>query len=247
GHIMKAAEHYEEFYQLAESWTWKDETGCTYHSLACQHLWRIYILLADKMLEDKEYHQAIKTLIKALKVAKEGGDKKMEGEAAYCLSLAYHFAGEEQRALSLLNTSVKIFTALCDSSGLGRAYAAITKILLSQGKVDETIKHLEEFLEAAEKTHLSQSLVDSCVLLGNIYNERGNYNEAFEYFSQAFEAAKTLNNLPLVDEIKAYCGIAKAHKLMVAFSRHIEAEDPISLKYLLAWKEKRSDMCTDPL
>lgn len=50
-----------------------------------------------------------------------------------------------------------------------------------------------------------------------------------------------------MDETKTYYGIAKAHKLMVAFNSHIEAEDPISLKYLLAWKENRSDMCTDPL
>lgn len=50
-----------------------------------------------------------------------------------------------------------------------------------------------------------------------------------------------------MDETKTYYGIAKAHKLMVAFNSHIEAEDPVSLKYLLAWKENRSDMCTDPL
>uniref|UniRef100_A0A663NE88 Tetratricopeptide repeat protein 29 n=1 Tax=Athene cunicularia TaxID=194338 RepID=A0A663NE88_ATHCN len=247
GHVMKAAEHYEVFYQLTEGSTWKDETGHTYNSLACEHLWRIYTLLADKMLENKEHDQAIKTLIKALKMAKEGGDKMMEGEAAYYLSLAYHFAGEQQTALSILNTAVKIFTALCDSAGLGRAYAAIAKILESQGKAAETMKYLGEFMKVAENTHLSQSLVDACVLLGNIYNERGKYSEALEYFSQASEAAKALNNLPLVDETKTYCGIAKAHKLMVAFNSHIEAEDPVSLKYLLAWKENRSDMCTDPL
>lgn len=171
----------------------------------------------------------------------------MEGEAAYCLSLAYHFAGEEKTALSILNTSVKIFTALCDSSGLGRAYEMIAKILVSQGKVDETLMSLEEFMKVAEDAHLSQSLVDACVLLGNIYNERGNYNKAFEYFTKAFEAASILNNLPLEGETKTYCGIAKTHKLMVAFNSYIEAEDPVSLKYLLAWKENRSDMCTDPL
>ncbi|KAM6136375.1 LOW QUALITY PROTEIN: tetratricopeptide repeat protein 29 [Phoenicopterus ruber ruber] len=247
GHVMKAAEHYEAFYQLTEGSTWKDETGHTYNSLACEHLWRIYTLLADKMLENKEHQQAIKTLIKALKMAKEGGDPKMEGEAAYCLSLAYHFAGEQQTALSILNTSVKIFTALCDSAGLGRAYATIANILVSQGKASETVKYLGEFMKTAENAHLSQSLVDACTLLGNIYNERGNYNEAFKYFSQAYEAVKTLNNLPLVDETKTYCGIAKAHKMMVAYNSHIEAEDPVSLKYLLAWKENRSDMCTDPL
>lgn len=68
---MKAAEHYEAFYQLTEGSTWKDETGHTYNSLACEHLWRIYILLADKMLENKE-QQAIKTLIKAIRMAKTG-------------------------------------------------------------------------------------------------------------------------------------------------------------------------------
>ncbi|XP_010218664.1 PREDICTED: tetratricopeptide repeat protein 29-like, partial [Tinamus guttatus] len=97
---------------------------------------------------------------------------QMEGEAAYCLGLAYHFAGEEQTAIPILNTSVKIFTALCDSTGLGRAYEAITKILVSQGKVAETVTHLEEFVKVAENAHLSRSLVDACVLLGNLCNER---------------------------------------------------------------------------
>ncbi|XP_031408880.1 tetratricopeptide repeat protein 29 [Meleagris gallopavo] len=247
GHVVKAAEHYEAFYQLTEGSTWKDETGHTYNSLACEHLWRIYILQADKMLENKERQQAIKTLIKAIRMAKMGGDKKMEGEAAYCLSLVYHFAGEEKTALSILNTSIKIFTALCDSAGLRRAYEAIDKILVSQGKVAESLTRLEEFKKVAENAHLSQSVVDACVLIGNIYNEGGNYDKAFEYFTQAFEAANTLNNLSLANETRTYCGIAMAHKLMVAFNSHIEAEDPISLKYLLAWKENRSDMCTDPL
>lgn len=48
-------------------------------------------------------------------------------------------------------------------------------------------------------------------------------------------------------ETKTYRGIVEAHKLMVAFKSHIEAEDPVSLKYLLEWKENKSDMCTDPL
>ncbi|NXQ35751.1 TTC29 protein, partial [Alaudala cheleensis] len=101
GHVMKAAEHFEAFYQLTQGSRWKDETGHTYTSLACQHLWRIYTLLADKMLENKEYQEAIKTLIKALKMAKEGGDIKMQGDAAYCLSLAYHFSGEHETALAV--------------------------------------------------------------------------------------------------------------------------------------------------
>ncbi|NXY42345.1 TTC29 protein, partial [Ceuthmochares aereus] len=101
GHVTKAAEHYEVFYELTEGTEWKDEMGHTYNSLACELLWRIYTLLADNMLENKEHQQAIKTLIKALKMAKEGGNVKMEGKAAYCLGLAYHFAGEQETALSV--------------------------------------------------------------------------------------------------------------------------------------------------
>nr|XP_030127741.3 tetratricopeptide repeat protein 29 isoform X1 [Taeniopygia guttata] len=249
GHVTKAAEYFEAFYQLTEGSSWKDETGHTYTSLACQHLWRIYTLLADKMLENQEHQEAIKMLLKALKMAKEGGDIKMHGEAAYCLSLAYHFSGEHETALAVLNTSVEIFTTLCDSAGLGRAYAAVAKILASQGKSNEAVKYLGEFIKDAESANLSQSLVDANVLLGKVHNERGNYNKALEYFSQASEAAKALNNLPLVAETESYCGIAKAHQLMVAFNSHIAAAaaDPLSLQCLLAWKQNRSDMCTDPL
>lgn len=69
---MKAVKHYEAFYQLTEGLPWKDETGHTYYSLACKHLWRIYTLLADKMLENKEHQQAISMLRKALEIAKKG-------------------------------------------------------------------------------------------------------------------------------------------------------------------------------
>ncbi|NXD40629.1 TTC29 protein, partial [Copsychus sechellarum] len=101
GNVTKATEYFEAFYQITEGTSWKDETGRTYASLACQHLWRIYTLLADKMLENKEHQEAIKMLKKALKMAKEGGDIKTQGEAAYCLSLAYHFSGEHETALAV--------------------------------------------------------------------------------------------------------------------------------------------------
>lgn len=73
GQFLKAAEHYEAFYHLTVGRIWKDEIGRTLNTLACEHLWRIYTLLADKMLQNKEHQQAIKTLIKACEMAKEGG------------------------------------------------------------------------------------------------------------------------------------------------------------------------------
>ncbi|KAI1883654.1 hypothetical protein AGOR_G00233790 [Albula goreensis] len=62
GQLETAQEHYEAFYHLTEGQAWKDEAGQTLHSQACQYLWRIYTLLADNLLENKEYGPAIHTL-----------------------------------------------------------------------------------------------------------------------------------------------------------------------------------------
>lgn len=101
GQLLEAAEHYEAFHQLTQGRIWKDETGCFLNLLACKSLLRTYRLLSDKMLENKEYKQAIRILIKASEIAKEGNDKKMEGEASYYLGLAYLAAGELETALTV--------------------------------------------------------------------------------------------------------------------------------------------------
>ncbi|XP_070804768.1 tetratricopeptide repeat protein 29 [Pituophis catenifer annectens] len=247
--FLKAVEHYEAFYNLTVGRTWKDDTGRNLNSLACEHLWRIYTLLADKMLENKEQQEAIRTLTKALKMAEEAENLKMEGETAFCLGIAYFSAGELQKAMLKLNICLKITKQLEDYVGLARAYQTVARVLLSQGKKDEAIRYLEMFMDIAKNIQQSQGLVDAYTFLGNIYNESGNYNKACEYFNLAFEAANAsnLSDLALMNEIKVYCGIGKAHSLMLKVNTHIEAADPINLECLLDWKENRSDTCNDPV
>ncbi|XP_015273941.1 PREDICTED: tetratricopeptide repeat protein 29 [Gekko japonicus] len=246
GQFLKAAEHYEAFYHLTVGRIWKDETGRTLNTLACEHLWRIYTLLADKMLQNKEHQQAIKTLIKAFEMAKEAGNRNMEADAAFCLGLAYHSAGEEDTAILKLNAYLELSKILGDYVGIGRAYQALAQVLVSLGEIDEAITYLEKFMNIAKNIQLTHSLVDACTFLGNIYNERGNYSKACEYFDQAFCAANVLGDVPLVNETKVYCGIGKAHNMMVKVNSHTEAADHVGIEYLLAWKGNRSDMCNDP-
>ncbi|XP_075705806.1 tetratricopeptide repeat protein 29 isoform X1 [Rhinoderma darwinii] len=246
GQLEKAAEHYEAFYHLTVGRIWKDKTGRTHNSLACENLWRIYTLLSDKMLESKEWEQAIKTLIKALDMAREGCDKNMEGEAAYRLGLAHISSGNHQIAIKSLTTYMEISKELGDNIGLGKAYEAMAKALESQGKIVESIEYLENFIEVAKTSNLSQSLAETCVCLGDIFNARGNYEKACQYFSQAYETAVNLGERPLIEEAQVHFGIAKAHRMMPAVSRHTEASDYVSMENLLAWKKNRSDMISDP-
>ncbi|KAJ1216606.1 hypothetical protein NDU88_004207 [Pleurodeles waltl] len=74
----------------------------------------------------------------------------------------------------------------------------------------------------------------------------GGYEKACEYFLQAYEAAITLTEPLLAEEAQVHYGIAKAHALMVPVCSHTEAADPVSIRRLVAWKENRSDVFSDP-
>ncbi|XP_073086545.1 tetratricopeptide repeat protein 29 isoform X1 [Manis javanica] len=247
GQLLEAAEHYEAFHQLTQGRIWKDETGCFLNLLACKSLLRTYRLLSDKMLENKEYKQAIRILIKASEIAKEGNDKKMEGEASYYLGLAYLAAGELETALTVLSTYSKISTDLDDDLSLERAYEAIAKVLQSQGEMTEAIKYLKKVVKIARNNFQSLDVVRASTMLGDIYNKKGCYNKASEYFQQAFDTTAELTNISLMDETKVHYGIAKAHQLMMTVNNYIETADPTSLDCLLSWKESRRDMAPDPI
>ncbi|XP_043918177.1 tetratricopeptide repeat protein 29 isoform X2 [Protopterus annectens] len=244
GQLEKAAEHYEAFHHLTVGRLWKDETGRTHHSLACENLWRICTLLADKMLENKEYQQAIKTLIKAFEMAKEADNKTMEGKAAYRVGLAFLAAGDSKMAIKYLDIFLQISKALDDHVSLGKAYEAMARALESQGKIQETIQYLEMFVETAKRSSASQSLLDACVSLGIINNTRGNYRRASECFREAYEVAMNLNDLILLATTQVHYGIARAHELMSIVSNHIEEAQHLNLECLLAWKDSRKGICS---
>ncbi|XP_024591948.1 tetratricopeptide repeat protein 29 [Neophocaena asiaeorientalis asiaeorientalis] len=246
GQLLEAAEHYEAFHQLTQGRIWKDETGRVLNLLACESLLRTYRLLSDKMLENKEYKQAIRILIKASEIAKEGNDKKMEEEASYYLGLAHLAAGEYETALAVLNTYANISADLDDDVSLGRAYEATAKVLQSQGQMAEAVKYLKKMVKIARKKFQSLDFVRASTMLGDIYNEKGYYNKASEYFQQAFDTTAELTNIPLMDETKVHYGIAKAHQMMLTINSYIESADLTSLDYLLSWKENRSDIAPDP-
>ncbi|XP_023416126.2 tetratricopeptide repeat protein 29 [Cavia porcellus] len=245
GQLLEAAGHYEAFYQLTQGRIWKDETGRFLNLLACESLLRTYRLLSDKMLENKEYKQAIKILIKASEIAKEGNDKKMEGEASYYLGLAHLAAEEYETALAVLNTYREISEDLEDDLGLGRAYKAIAKVLQSQGEMIEAIKYLKKVVEIARNNFQSLDIVRASTMLGDIYNEKGQYNKASEYFQQAFDTTVELMNASLMEETQVHYGIAKAHQMMLAMNSYIESQNLSSLDYLLSWKECRRDTDLD--
>nr|XP_048306210.1 tetratricopeptide repeat protein 29 [Myodes glareolus] len=247
GELLEAAQHYEAFHELTQGRIWKDETGHYLNLLACESLVRTYRLLSDRMLENKEYKQAIKILIKASEIAKEGSDRNMEGEAALYLGSAHLAAGEYETALTVLRRYSEIATSMDDDLNLGRAYEAIAKVLQSQGQMTEAIKYLEKVVKIARNNFQSLDVIRACTMLGDIYNEKGQYSKASEYFQQAFSTTVELMKTALMDETKVHYGIARAHQLMLTMKSYIESADIDSLNCLLSWKESRTQIQYDPV
>lgn len=71
GQLELAQEHFEGFYHLTMGRSWQDTSGRTHHSRSCEELQRVYTLLAQRLLQDQHYADAIKMLTKAYEMAKE--------------------------------------------------------------------------------------------------------------------------------------------------------------------------------
>ncbi|XP_026854447.2 tetratricopeptide repeat protein 29 isoform X3 [Electrophorus electricus] len=245
GDFELAREHYEVFYNLAVGRLWQDESGNTHHSRACMGLCRIYTLLAQRQLQTKDYRTAIQILTKAYDMAKEGGERRMEGEAAYRVGLAYQCKGDQKAAKEFLSTFAEIATGLDDAAGLGKAYKAIAKSLEIEGKMSESIEYLQKYAAVSQDSKQEQNLQDACMCLGTIHSSRGQYDRGSDYFSQAYELACSLGSVPALRKAQACVGVARAHALLRPYSAAVVTGGPRSLLALIRWKEVREDGFVD--
>ncbi|XP_071369687.1 tetratricopeptide repeat protein 29 [Centroberyx affinis] len=139
---------------------------------ACRTLWTVYSRLAHALLADRQHAQALLLLREGYQRATDSADKRIEGEAAYQLGLAYQSAGDHVTAKQFFTMYTKTCSALQDADGLGKACKAMAKSMESEGKVDEAVQYLEKFADVSRSNGLQHNLLDACMSLGNIYCAR---------------------------------------------------------------------------
>ncbi|XP_028973645.2 tetratricopeptide repeat protein 29 isoform X2 [Esox lucius] len=245
GQLDSAREIYERFYKLTAGQSWRDDGGVCLHTQACQSLCGVYTQLANLLLQADDHRPAIQTLNKAFQRAKEAGDRRVEGEVAYRLGLAYQCVGDQVTAKCFLNMYLEISTLLGDADRLGKAYKAIAKSLECEGKLNETLQYLEKFAEVSQSNNQHHHLEEACMCLGVIFTSRGQYDRGCAYFERAYEIARDLDEVPLVQRAQVCVGSAKAHSLIRKFSHHIETASHSNLRLLTAWKDRREDVFSD--
>ncbi|XP_053542276.1 tetratricopeptide repeat protein 29 isoform X1 [Ictalurus punctatus] len=241
GDLELAQEHFEMFHHLAVGQSWQDESGHTHLSRACESLCRVYTLLAQRQLQCGEYRAAIQLLNQAYEMAKEAGDKTLEGEAVYRVGLAYQSMGSQTTAKQFLNMFMEISTALGDMESLGKAYKAIAKSLESEDKISDAIEHLQKYLEVCQENNQHENRQDAYMCLGSIHISRAQYERGCEYFTQAFEMACSLDSNPCIEKAQLCVGIARAHSMLRVYTSHLQINKPPNVSTLISWKETKED------
>ncbi|KAL0970593.1 hypothetical protein UPYG_G00244140 [Umbra pygmaea] len=245
GQVDQARELYECLHQLTAGRLWSKVGGISLRSEACEGLCKVYTLLADGLLQTNDYKPAIKMLNKAFQMAKEAGDRRIEGEAAYRVGVAYQCVGDQEMAKRFLNMYMEICLALKDAEGQGKAYKAITKSLESEGKQAESVQCLEKYAEVSQSNGQQRNLQDACMCLGVACTSRGHDNRACTYFEQGYEIARDLGEVSLLQKAQVYLGSARAYSMIRKYSRHVETASHSDLQILIAWKARREDVFTD--
>jgi tetratricopeptide (TPR) repeat protein len=250
GNLTEAANNFELCYSLTKGKSdWLADDGKTLmHNQSCNNLARIYTSIASQYRVEKDHETSLKYLTRAYEMSKEGGDRKLFGEASYQLGLAYVENGDADTALTHLQNYFETCQALKDGEGIGKACEAIARAHDSQGHVEESIRYLQKFIQVSEDSKDDTSLSHACNSLGIRFNCLGEYKRAFDNFSRAYNISRTLNDTPVLQLSRVLSGTAHAHEMLRNYTRHVNAPSSrTSLTRLLDWKDNRGDEFDRPL
>ncbi|CAJ1085757.1 tetratricopeptide repeat protein 29 isoform X2 [Xyrichtys novacula] len=264
GELEQAQQQAEICIQQAEGGDWLDSDGQPLKLRGAKALWRIYLKIADPLLDAEEYRKALALLHIGYDEVLKTEDKQLEAEAAYGLGLTNQRAGDHKRAKQFFNTCMQIYSTLEDAEGLVKSYMAMAKSLQSEGNIDETVQWLEKSADVSLSSGQQHRLVDAYLRLGKIYNERSQSTRAYEFFLQGYEVACDVGDVSLLDQIQVRCssmivtalfqifsvnfgpfvsqvivGTLRAHRLMEKYSADIRSATPTALQRLLTWKDTR--------
>jgi tetratricopeptide (TPR) repeat protein len=121
----------------------------------------------------------------ALRIARQIGDRWLEGRVLNNLANVHHEAGRLEESRSLLEQAVAIYREIEDRPTMGLLLGNLASLLVVQGRMDEAAPLLKQALaihrEVGARRHEGHALGN----LGTLLAEQRRLDEAREWFEQA--------------------------------------------------------------
>ena len=153
---------------------------------------------AKQLADNKQYTEAIESYLNIIE--KENLDGNTLAEIRVDLGRLYRAIRDYQHAQHYYEVAEKYYKSKNEFINLNYLYYEITNLYFDMYKMERAIETAKKVIYSVDTP---QSLmVDSCTLLGNIYSEIKNYDEASIYYQKALES---------IDENTSQDGIAELY------------------------------------
>lgn len=246
GRLDKAIEFYENIQKKA------DENQLNSIVIqASRELIEIYDKMAERYMQNNEEENPDKALYfleKCLQAAELSRDT--EKEAAVCHKIgAIHVKKKDfEKALTYQNKNLVINRPddrekdnKKNVINLIEAHASIAKSYMALGKIDDALKHMQDYLETSKQNRKQNYSADAAFHLARLYAMKGNNQKSIEFYQQHFESArneKVNKDRRLIDKARVYLGMAKANMGIDNYLK-IVTQSAQNIKPLLEWKAKK--------
>lgn len=143
----------------------------------------------NKVMPEK----AIEYGAQAMKLAKEKGYKKGEGDVFFYLGVVYYTQNNFAKALDNYQLSLKIKNEMNDKTGIGRCYNSIGLVYNSLGEFEKALDYCLKAIKILEYENDKKSLGESYNHLGIIYYILNDIPKAIEYSLKAVSICETID------------------------------------------------------
>lgn len=150
--------------------------------------------LGQVHLNLKDYEKSAMYLKESMAIREEIKDWRGYAAALYAYMTVCVETGKFQEAEEISIRGIKLTTELGEKMGISRFMLAHGKIFLKQNKIPEAEKTILEALQTAEKINLRMALLPAHLSLSEIYQSKGDFEQALKHYQQFHKMKEELQN-----------------------------------------------------
>jgi len=161
-----------------------------------------------------EYDQAVEVLEKAIAIAKQLKDKRLEARVLNNFGHIYRERGDLANALNYFGTALEINEELGDEFSQSINLTSISNLHYDLNDFDSALEYALKCLSIFERSNDPVRLISIYTTLGNIYFKQEKFGEALHYFQQILNSSDPETSY----HVMAQSGLGKVYYKMHDFN-----------------------------
>lgn len=134
-----------------------------------------------------EYQKSKECFVQSIEAMRKIGDRRQEGNGLQRLGSLYLFVGANKAAFESFSKAIEIRDEIKDPWGIAHSNRALGRVATILGRYSDAKKFLTLAIENAQSLNSLDILAWTHYYYGLLYEELGNYELAFEHFSNSRE------------------------------------------------------------